>query len=42
MKKFETPEVEIIRMAMMDVIATSVEEEEDEGYEPSFGMGNCV
>lgn len=42
MKKFETPEVEIIRFAMMDVITVSATEEEDEGYEPSFGLGDCT
>lgn len=39
MKKFMTPEVEIIKFAMQDVITVSgeVEEEEDEG-----GIGWCI
>ena len=37
MKKFMEPEIEIIKFTAMDVITTSVEEEE----EPTMGMGNC-
>lgn len=39
MKLFETPELEVVKFAVTDVITTSGE---DEGYEPSFGMGNCT
>lgn len=43
MKKFQTPEVELIKFAMIDVIATSaVEEEEEEGPPPTMGLGNCL
>ena len=43
MKKFQTPEVELIKFAMIDVIATSAEEEEEEeGPPPSMGAGYCV
>lgn len=38
MKKFMTPEVELVKFAMMDVITTSYEEEEEE---PMMGLGNC-
>ena len=40
MKKFQTPEVEMIKFAVVDVITTSTEE--DEGPPPSMGMGNCI
>lgn len=40
MKLFETPELEVVKMAVSDVITASGDEEE--GYEPSFGMGNCI
>lgn len=40
MKLFENPEMEVIKFAVSDVITTSGGE--DEGYEPSFGMGNCT
>lgn len=40
MKKFMTPEVELVKFAMMDVITTSNVEEEEE--EPVMGLGNCA
>ena len=43
MKKFQTPEVELIKFAMIDVIATSAEEEEEEeGPPPSMGNAFCI
>lgn len=39
MKKFMEPEIEIIKFAAMDVITTSVEDEEEE---PIMGLGNCA
>ena len=38
MKKFMTPEVEIIKFAMQDVITVSGEEEDEEGG----GIGWCI
>lgn len=36
MKKFQTPEIELVKFAAMDVIATSVEEEEEEPTPTEF------
>ena len=41
MKKFMTPEVELVKFAMMDVITTSNGYEEEE-EEPVMGLGNCA
>ena len=43
MKKFQTPEVELVKFAMIDVIAISVaDEEEEETMAPIAGLGNCI
>lgn len=47
MKKFQTPEVELVKFAMIDVIATSTEEpaptdDPFAGIDPVMGLGNCV
>lgn len=38
MKKFLEAEIEIVKFAALDVITTSVEEEEEE---PVMGLSNC-
>ena len=47
MKKFQTPEVELVKFAMIDVIATSTEEPEATedpfaGMDAVMGLGNCL
>lgn len=37
MKKFETPELEILKFTVMDVIATSVNDPEKPTEEPNMG-----
>ena len=43
MKKFMTPEVELIKFAMIDVITTSACPDDcyDDEDEPVMGLGNC-
>ena len=41
MKLFETPEMEIVKFEVADVVTTS-DAQETPGYEPSFGLGNCA
>ena len=36
MKRFEIPELEVVKLEVADVVTTSLD------YEPSFGLGNCA